>query len=125
MIAQAGTDPMPWATIAVLTATMTVGGIVVAYIGRRGVAGTLRRNRLAGIRTRATMRSDAAWAAGHRAGGGLLVIAGVLMALAGLALLARPSNVVGMAITLGAGGVVLVLALVSTVQANRAARAVE
>ena len=125
MIAQAGSDPMAWATIALLSPVMVIAGIVVASIGRRGRAGTLRRNRLAGLRTPTTMRSDAAWEAGHRAGGGLLVLAGVLFAGAGLTLLARPSNIVGMTIVFGSVGLVVALALVSTARANRAARAVD
>jgi hypothetical protein len=39
----------------------------VAAIDRRAADGRLGRNAVAGIRTRATLRSDAAWRAGHAA----------------------------------------------------------
>lgn len=42
---------------------MLATAVLVELAGR----GRLRRNRLAGIRTRATLRSDAAWTAAHRA----------------------------------------------------------
>lgn len=45
---------------------LLLGGLFLA-IARMGAAGTLRRNGLVGIRTTATMRSDAAWYAAHRA----------------------------------------------------------
>ena len=42
----------------------------VAYVGYLGLAGKLPRNHFAGIRTRATLASDEAWVAGHRAAEG-------------------------------------------------------
>lgn len=45
---------------------LLLGGIFMA-IARMGAAGTLRRNGLVGIRTTATMQSDAAWYAAHKA----------------------------------------------------------
>lgn len=45
---------------------LLLGGLFMA-IARMGVAGTLSRNGLIGIRTKATMQSDAAWYAAHQA----------------------------------------------------------
>lgn len=45
---------------------LLLGGLFMA-IARMGAAGTLSRNGLVGIRTAATMQSDAAWYAAHRA----------------------------------------------------------
>ena len=45
---------------------LLLGGLFLA-IARMGAAGTLRRNGLVGVRTAATMQSDAAWYAAHRA----------------------------------------------------------
>ncbi|WP_237209335.1 SdpI family protein [Rothia nasimurium] len=45
---------------------LLLGGLFLT-IARMGAAGTLRRNGLVGIRTAATMQSDAAWYAAHRA----------------------------------------------------------
>lgn len=44
---------------------LLLGGLFLA-IARMGAAGTLRRNGLVGVRTAATMQSDAAWYAAHR-----------------------------------------------------------
>jgi len=41
--------------------------LVTAVLAELAGRGRLRRNRLAGIRTRATLKSDAAWTAAHRA----------------------------------------------------------
>lgn len=125
MIAQAASDPMSWGSVALLAPAMMIAGLALMRIGRRATQGTLGRNAIAGIRTRATMRSDAAWEAGHRAGGGLMIPAGALFVVAGLALLTRPSNSVGTTITMGVTVGVLVVAVVSTRRANRAARAVD
>ncbi|ORC15756.1 hypothetical protein A7979_06065 [Rothia nasimurium] len=45
---------------------LIVGGLFL-IIARMGRAGTLSRNGLIGIRTKATMQSDAAWYAAHQA----------------------------------------------------------
>lgn len=45
---------------------LLLGGLFMA-IARMGAAGTLRRNGLVGVRTTATMQSDAAWYAAHKA----------------------------------------------------------
>lgn len=45
---------------------LLLGGLFMA-IARMGAAGTLSRNGLVGVRTAATMQSDAAWYAAHRA----------------------------------------------------------
>ncbi|MGO1496697.1 SdpI family protein [Agrococcus casei] len=56
--------------VAVLGAAvlLLIASFVVLWVGRLGSQGALKRNRLVGIRTRQTLASDAAWAAGHRAG---------------------------------------------------------
>ena len=53
-------------------------GAVVSGVSRRAAGGRLRRNAVAGIRTRATLRSDAAWQAGHAAARGLSDAAAVV-----------------------------------------------
>ena len=45
---------------------LLLGGLFMA-IARMGAAGTLSRNGLVGVRTAATMQSDVAWYAAHRA----------------------------------------------------------
>lgn len=48
--------------------TLAAGGAVIVWTARAGASGRLRRNELVGIRTAATLASDEAWAAAHRAG---------------------------------------------------------
>lgn len=75
--------------------------LVVAVLGART---RLRRNRWAGVRTRATMRSDAAFALAHRAAAVPLGAAGAVGVLGGGVLLAGADGPLA--------GVVLVVALV-------------
>lgn len=72
--------------VAILLALAGAALLATAWLGARG---RLRRNKLLGIRVPSTLRSDAAWAAGHRAAavpfalGGLVSVAGaVAVALA-------------------------------------------
>lgn len=61
------------------------GGLAVAVVGALGWRGKLPRNRLAGIRTPATMRSDQAFQTANRAGGPLVTSGGLVAVLAGAA----------------------------------------
>ena len=60
-------------------------GVAVAGVNRRAADGRLRRNAVAGIRVRATLRSDAAWQAGHAAARGTSDAAAAVFVLTGLA----------------------------------------
>lgn len=77
---------------------LLLGGLFLA-IARMGASGTLRRNGLVGVRTAATMQSDAAWYAAHRAIAPVLricawaQIAGAALVLA-LGLMANNSAVI-------------------------------
>jgi SdpI/YfhL protein family len=98
---------------------------LIIVIDWAGANGRLRRNRLVGIRTPSTMRSDQAWIAGHRAAlrltplhlvTGVSLLIGVFSArsVAGL-------NLVGVC-----GAIVFVaVALVTAIVAGRAAKAAE
>ena len=60
-------------------------GVAVALVNRRAADGRLRRNAVAGIRVRATLRSDAAWQSGHAAARGTSDAAAAVFVLTGLA----------------------------------------
>nr|MBO2501363.1 SdpI family protein [Thermoanaerobacterales bacterium] len=114
---------VPSAAMWVAIVAMVAGSLVVAEVGRRGAAGTLPRNHLAGIRVPATMRDDTAWARGHRAGGPVLVATGLAGALVGIAawpveVAAGPAAAAGVVL---AAAVLLVVGVV--VAARRAAAA--
>jgi hypothetical protein len=96
-----------------LTAALLVGllcvatGAAVSGVARRAADGRLGRNAVAGIRTRATMRSDTAWRAGHAAARGLSDASAAVFALTGAgALVVRDARwfagVVLVGMTLGA-----------------------
>jgi hypothetical protein len=90
--------------IGLLELLVGVAALVVAALGARS---RLRRNRLVGVRTAATMRSDEAFAAANRAAAVPVAAAGAVALLGGGALLAGAEG--------AAGWVVLVIGLVGTV----------
>lgn len=100
-------------------------GLLLGWACRTSRTGTLERNGLVGIRTRATMASDAAWDAGHRAAAPALGAAAWACGVSGLAgtvLAIVGSWLAGVAVV---GGYLVLTAtmVVATVRAGRAARA--
>ncbi|MGO4489030.1 SdpI family protein [Microbacterium sp. 2RAF4] len=72
--------------------------------------GTIPRNRFVGVRTRATLASDTAWRAGHRAAvlpmaltGGVAIVGGTVLAVLGF--MNEPSVVIVLALILLSGAV--------------------
>lgn len=111
------------ATIWVLGLTLLGAGAALVVVGRKQKAGTLRRNRLVGLRTWETMRSDVAWHAAHVATAGLVTVAGVVPVVAGSAVLVLQPTDEGTiaAIVLGAAAVTLGLVLTAGVRGDRIA----
>lgn len=79
-----------------------VASLMVAEVGRRGAAGTLPRNHIAGIRVPSTMRDDESWNRAHRAGGPAMFATGVAGAV-----LAGVAGAVGLVLGEDAAGSVL------------------
>lgn len=96
--------------------------LLTAVLTELASRGRLRRNRLAGIRTNATMRSDASWAASHRAAAKTVWIGFVVSIAAALISLFTEGTV-----SLVAGVVVAAIfvatSVVALMQANRAGAA--
>ncbi|MGV2902103.1 SdpI family protein [Microbacterium sp. AGC62] len=93
--------------------------LLTAVLTELASRGRLRRNRLAGIRTNATMRSDAAWSASHRAAAKTVWIGFVVSLVAALiALFAEGTAALIAAVAVAA--VFLATSVVSLLQANRA-----
>lgn len=109
----------------VLFVTMVGTGWLLIWMARAAADGRLGRNQVAGIRIPSTMRSDAAWLAGHRAAENPTRLAGwVAIASAVPALL--PVSVEAMAVTVGVGCLVLLALVVHAARlAGQAARGVE
>lgn len=92
-----------------------VGGVLVGLGGLLGLLGKLERDRGAGVRTKATLRSDEAFALGNKVAGVPTVAAGVVGIVAGIAALFMPTaagvivvavlGVIGLLGLLAAGGV--------------------
>ena len=71
-------------------------GLLLAVTGVLGMTGRLPKNDWSGIRMHVVMSSDAAWLAGHRAGGPWLLGGGLVALAAGVTLLVfRPDAVTG------------------------------
>lgn len=92
--------------------------------------GALTRNTSLGIRTSATLASDAAWAAGHRAASPYTRAAAIASAVLAVALLAAafvvPADLTAvpvLAVVLTSYGITVGLLFAGTRVANRAARA--
>jgi uncharacterized membrane protein len=104
---------------------LMLGGILVVAVNEAAASGRMGINPVAGIRTRALMMSEEAWTAGHRAARIPIGLAGLVMFLAGAALLAlRPDEDTTGPLVLAAAAVAVVLVLigaaVATPAANRA-----
>ena len=83
----------------------------------------LPRNGLVGMRTKATMASEAAWNASHRASAWSVALAGVILLAAGLwLLLTRQSASLNRNVVLGTCVGILVVIVVGGVQADRVAK---
>jgi uncharacterized membrane protein len=101
--------------------------VVVIVVARMAAAGRLPRNLFAGIRIPSTMRSDAAWRAGHRAAAPALTVAGlgpVLAAVAAAVTTAKqPGLDAGKTLLRAGDGWLLGWLGLAILQASRAARA--
>jgi len=103
---------------------LILGGILVAAISEAAARGRLGVNFVAGIRTRALMMSEEAWTAGHKAARIPMGLAGLVMFLAGAAIitLRRDGDTTGplvLACAVAAVLLVLIGAAVATRAANR------
>lgn len=88
-----------------------LAGLLVGLGGYLGWSGRLSRQRAAGVRTSATMRSDEAFVLGNRVAGLPTMAAGVIGIIGGLAALAMPTDAGAVvAAAIGAVGLVGLLA---------------
>lgn len=120
-VAADGADPMPLGVAWFLAVVLLVTAAALAWVGARAAAGRLDRNHLVGVRTPQTLRSDAAWSAAHRVAGPWLVGGAAVIAVPGLALLARPSNALGSLLVMAGTGLLVALVAVGCFLGHRAA----
>lgn len=111
-----------------LAPSFALGALLFGMVARSAAEGSLDRNGLVGIRTRATRSSDEAWRAGHAAALPSMRVAGRVslgsaVVLPGVALAGVGPGVVG-AVAGAAAAVLIGVLLLASRRADRAARAV-
>ena len=112
--------------VRVLIGLLLVGaGAVVSAVNRRAADGRLGRNAVAGIRLHATMRSDAAWRAGHSAAQGPSDASAAVLAVSGLLAVGARDGPWFAGVVLVGAHVALVVLLVGARRAVRAADAAD
>jgi hypothetical protein len=107
-------------------------GLLIQYMKKQVASGNIQRNSAIGIRTKATMASDAAWARGHAASEPMLTAtfltayaAGAISVALGVVMMVADSgNPAVLIVPLCGLVVVLGLLVAASVTANSAARAV-
>lgn len=105
-----------------LFSVIGVGSLWIAYLC---ATERLKRNGSVGMRTKATMASDAAWYAAHRASAWSIAVAGLIFLAVGIWLLVtRPDDAGARTAVLGSAIAVLVVIVIGGVQADRVAKGV-
>lgn len=109
----------------ILGALLLLVGVALGAVAVTGGRGTLRRNRFAGVRTAATLASEAAFAAANRVAAPLVGAAAVVAVAGGAVLLARPDVLLGVILLVVTVVGVVLLAVIGGGLGDRAARLVE
>jgi len=100
-----------------------LAGLLILWLAIRMRQGRVRRGSPAGVRTRSTMRSDAAFEVANKAAAPLTAAGGAILAICGVLGAVMPEHLVGV-FTFGGVGVFLVLCLLGAMTGVRAARSV-
>lgn len=112
----------------VIAAGFFLAAVIFGSMSRVIKSESFGRNRALGIRTRATLASDAAWARGHTASAPWILSSAIAAAAFGVAVMSlgflgvEPSNVAVVVLTLGGFAVVFACLIIGTSVANRAAK---
>lgn len=121
--ATAGTYPGRVPVRLLLGAVLTVAGLALLCVGVLGWRGLLPRNRFAGVRTPASLRSDAAFVAANHVAGPPLVAAALICVTGGVLCFGVAGAM--LAVVAGVTGLVTVaLVVAGGLLGNRAAEAV-
>jgi len=122
----ANEEPVPAVVSIGLGLLLIAAGVLVWIIAVRGADGRLEKNWVAGIRTRATMRSDKAWLAAHREALGPNKLAALGSVVTGLAMIVLRPEGIGFALIMIGGAILLTsLVIYGAVLGNRAAKEAE
>jgi hypothetical protein len=119
-----GSRSLSTVPLLVLGALLVLSGAALLTIAVLGVRRRLRRNRWAGVRTPASLRSDAAFAVANQVAAAPLGAAGMVALVGGGVLLGGATGVLGWTLLAVSVVAVFVLAGVGGVAGDRAAAAV-
>jgi hypothetical protein len=88
-----------------LAALLIIASVALWVVAARAASGAIGPNRWAGIRTRSTMASSAAWVAAHRAAKTGMQTAGVILGVTGVAVgvLGWTTDLLPLILLVGAG----------------------
>jgi hypothetical protein len=114
---------MPLPLRLMLGSLLVLAGAALFTVAALGARSRLPRNRWAGVRTRATLRSDAAFALANRVAAVPVGAAGAVALAGGVVLLAGPGAALGWVVLAVAAAGVLGLAGFGGLAGDRAARA--
>lgn len=107
-------------TKAILCLTMVGAGGAVIWAARAAASGRLKRNFIAGIRTRSTLASDEAWLAAHQAARSLTELGGWSSIATGVLILLASTDAQLGVITIAGSVVLLVLVIAGAYRGVRA-----
>lgn len=103
---------------------MMLGGAVLVVLGAIGRAGKLTRQSVVGLRTRATLASDATWKAAHEAAAGWVIAAGAVLFTGGVVVMLTDSETTGGVVALSATALMLIPLFVAFRKGQAAAQSV-
>lgn len=98
-----------------------LAGLVVLWVAIKQWQGRVARGSAIGVRTRSTMRSDAAFKTANKAAAPLAGVGGVILAVCGVLAAVLPRHLAGVFI-FGGVGVFLLLLLLGAATGTRASR---
>lgn len=120
----AGGSGSPTALRIVLATTLFLAGLSVGTVGGFGLRGRLPRNRWAGVRTAATMRSDETFTVANQVAGAPLLASGAVAVVVGLLTAVMPTTASLLIVLIVGLAGTLALALVGGALGHRAAAAI-
>lgn len=91
---------MPYGAAIGLGLILVGAGLLLLVVARRSGNETLPRNWLVGIRSKTTLASDEAWRVAHRVAAQPMAVGSLGSIAAGLILLLRPTNGLGLTVVL-------------------------
>ena len=103
---------------------LMAGGVVLVVLGAMARAGRLNRQSAVGLRTKATLASDGAWKAAHKASANWVIGAGAILFVGGVLVALMDSETTGDVVALVATGLMLIPLVIAFRRGQAAAQSV-